>query len=113
MAEWLAWNDSGPPLRHDQRGFPRLVLASASPARLRTLRAAGIEPVVQPAEVDESGVVHRARAGRNAPTPTDEALVLARAKAEAIAAAVSGVVILGCDSVLELDGIPYGKPSGP
>ena len=87
-------------------------MASASPARLRTLRTAGIEPIVQPAEVDESAVVRRARAGRDAPTPTDEA-VLARAKAEAVAAAISGVVILGCDSVLELDGVPYGKPSGP
>jgi septum formation protein len=69
--------------------------------------------VVRPADLDETDVVRRARAGRDAPPPWDDALVLARAKAEAVAAEVSGVVILGCDSVLELDGHAYGKPSGP
>jgi septum formation protein len=41
---------------------------------------------------------------------------LARRKAEGVAAEVlSGedVVIVGCDSMLEVDGVPYGKPGSP
>jgi septum formation protein len=91
----------------------RLLLASASPARLRLLRAAGIEPLVKPSDVDESAVVREVSSGRGTVSPADESLVLARAKAEAVAAAVSGLVVLGCDSVLELDGAAYGKPAGP
>jgi septum formation protein len=115
MAEWLARNDSMQPLRHDQqegKRRPGLVLASASPARLRLLRMAGIEPVVKPSGVDEGAVVSDVRADGGTLSPADQSLVLARAKAEAVAAAVSGLVVLGCDSVLELDGAAYGKPAG-
>jgi septum formation protein len=91
----------------------RLLLASASPARLRLLRAAGIEPVVKPSDVDEGAVVREIGDGHGTLSPADESLALARAKAEAVAAAVSGLVVLGCDSVLELDGAAYGKPAGP
>jgi septum formation protein len=90
-----------------------LLLASASPARLRILRAAGIEPVVKPSHIDEQAVVRRARAERGELPPAAEALVLARAKAEAVASDVSGLVVLGCDSVLELDGTAHGKPAAP
>lgn len=85
-----------------------LVLASASPARLATLRAAGVEPVVEVSNVDES-IVHQ-------PTPVELAGTLARLKGQAVAsrhrAGVGGkrVLVLGCDSVLELDGAAYGKP---
>ena len=83
---------------------PRIVLASASPARLATLRAAGIEPEVRVAGVDERGVT--------ADTPADLALVLAERKCRAVAAAVAApALVVGCDSVLELDGRPYGKPA--
>jgi septum formation protein len=81
----------------------RLVLASASPARLATLRAAGVDPEVRVSGVDEDAVT--------AATPADLVLALARAKA---AAAVrdtdDDLVVLGCDSLLDLDGTPYGKP---
>jgi septum formation protein len=90
-----------------------LLLASASPARLRLLRAAGIEPVVKSSGVDEDAVVREVSAERGTLLPADAALVLARAKAEAVAATVSGLVVLGCDSVLELDGAAHGKPAGP
>ncbi len=91
----------------------RLLLASASPARLGILRAAGIEPVVKPSGIDEDAVLHRVRADRGPLTPADEALVLARAKSEAVAEQTPGFLVLGCDSVLELDGTAYGKPAGP
>ncbi len=104
----------------------RLILASASPARLATLRSAGIEPEVIVSGVDESPIT--------ADTPAELALRLAGLKAEAVASGLDGPaqpdsrhrthgnrtprnspnspppLVLGCDSVLELDGIPYGKP---
>lgn len=94
----------------------RLVLASASPARRATLVAAGVDPIVRVSGVDEQAVVAR----YGVTDPQDVALVLAKAKAEDVAGAVSaadggdaaeGAVVLGCDSVLELDGEAHGKPA--
>lgn len=88
---------------------PRFVLASRSPARLATLRAAGVEPEVRVSTVDEEAVV--ARYGVD--DPSDVALLLARAKAEDVAGALSdgaGALVVGCDSVLDLDGRALGKP---
>ena len=85
----------------------KLVLASASPARLATLRAAGVEPVVIVSGVDESQV---------SGPPAELALELARLKCAAIAARDDlppDVLVLGCDSVLELDGEALGKPGSP
>ncbi len=90
---------------------PTLVLASASPARLATLRGAGIEPRVIVADIDEPAVVEEY--GGAALSAEDVALVLARRKAEVVAAQVNEALVLGCDSVLELDGDVYGKPAGP
>ncbi len=90
-----------------------LVLASASPARLTTLRRAGIEPRVVVADVDEPAVVAEYELRQGAALTADEvALVLARRKAEAVAAGVDDALVLGCDSVLELDGEVHGKPAG-
>jgi len=83
-----------------------LVLASASPARLATLRAAGIEPEVRVADLDEEGLL--AAAGEV--SPREAVLLLARAKAEHVAAGLPGRLVLGCDSMLELDGQVMGKP---
>ncbi len=85
----------------------KLVLASASPARLATLRAAGVEPIVIVSGVDEDQVT--------AP-PGELALELARLKCAAVAARddlPTGALVLGCDSVLELDGEAWGKPGTP
>ena len=93
---------------------PTLVLASSSPARLKILRDAGLDPVVDVADVDEPGVVARYEERAGAALSADEvALVLARAKAEVVAGRVEGALVLGCDSVLELDGEVHGKPTGP
>lgn len=80
-----------------------LVLASASPARLATLRSAGVEPSVIVSGVDESQVTGLA--------PADLAQRLADLKCAAVAGEVGpGRLVLGCDSVLELDGKALGKP---
>jgi septum formation protein len=83
----------------------RFILASASPARHKTLIAAGIRPDVMVSDVDESAV--------QAPTPAELTRALAVAKASTVAGRVDGeALVLGCDSLLELDdGRPYGKPS--
>jgi len=82
----------------------RLVLASASPARLALLLAAGITPDVIVSNVDESTV--------DSPDPAVLSGTLARLKAEAVAARVDGPgLVLGCDSVLAFEGEILGKPA--
>jgi septum formation protein len=83
------------------------VLASASPARLRTLRAAGLEPEVVVSGVDESTV--------ESTSATTLCATLARLKAEAVANRLrrhgrTDALVLGCDSLLEFDGQILGKP---
>lgn len=88
----------------------RLILASRSPARLATLRAAGIEPEVIVSDVDEEAI----ESSLPNATPQELAHVLARAKAEKVAASVTGpAIVIGCDSVFEIDGQAYGKPGTP
>lgn len=88
-----------------------LVLASASPARRATLWAAGIEPTVVVSDVDEPAAVAAATERFGPLEPADVALLLARAKCEAVAADLTvSALVLGCDSVLELDGGMHGKP---
>ena len=85
-----------------------LVLASASPARLATLRSAGIEPQVVVSGVDESQL--------DGLPPVELALQLAELKCAAVAERGDlppGALVLGCDSVLELDGEALGKPGSP
>lgn len=96
----------------------RLLLASASAARLSTLRSAGIDPLVAVSEVDEDATVAAQIALHGELAAEDVALLLARAKAEAIHTAyldgdidTDVEVILGCDSVLELEGEIHGKPA--
>ncbi len=97
---------------HLQPAPTHLVLASASPARRALLRQAGIEPTVYVSDVDEAAVEAEARATYGDLEPADVALLLARAKAEAVARELPGDhVVLGCDSVLELDGAIHGKPA--
>lgn len=90
-----------------------LILASASPARLATLRAAGIDPQVRVSAVDEEAALAAAEQLHGPLAPADVALLLARAKAEDVAVGRKGALVLGCDSVLELDGESHGKPADP
>jgi nucleoside triphosphate pyrophosphatase len=80
-----------------------VVLASASPARLAVLRAAGLEPEVIVSGVDESAYT--------ADTPAELAGLLAQAKAAAVASALDAGLVIGCDSLLDLDGRALGKPA--
>jgi septum formation protein len=82
----------------------RLVLASASSGRLTVLRRAGLDPEVVVSGVDEDDVVA---------APAQLSLILAERKAAAVAAALIGpdALVVGCDSVLELDGEALGKPA--
>lgn len=90
----------------------RVVLASASQGRLRVLRQAGIEPVVIVSDVDEDALI----ASLDADLPPEAVVAkLANAKALSVAAQltdelISDCLVIGCDSMLYLDGRLYGKP---
>ncbi|WP_432924581.1 Maf family protein [Microbispora sp. CA-135349] len=82
-----------------------LILASASSARLGVLRSAGLDPKVIVSGVDEDAIT--------AGTPEELCLKLAVAKAVAVSRTLGNGIVIGCDSVLELDGVAYGKPGTP
>lgn len=146
-----------------------ILLASKSPGRLATLRAAGVEPAVRVSDVDESAVLaalarERRAAGDPDPSGAQQVQALARAKALAVAGAFkadppgpdpagagapkagsagagapgtdpleagsrgvghpgpggrdagamgAGAFVVGCDSMLEIDGRIVGKPGDP
>ena len=81
----------------------RLVLASASPARLSLLRQAGLSPEVVVSQVDESAV--------RAPRVAEQVALLASAKAAAVAKQEKDAFVIGADSLLEFNGKPLGKPA--
>ncbi|MEH2224049.1 Maf family protein [Nostoc sp.] len=83
--------------------IPPFVLASASPARRRLLQTVGIEPIVQPSEFDESQI--------ELSEPAELVKTLAQYKAETVAPQFESALIIGCDSVLSINGEIYGKPA--
>ena len=80
----------------------RVVLASRSPARLATLRSAGLDPEVVVSGVDESQIVSR--------DPANLAAALAQLKCRTVAPAHPDALVIGCDSVLAFEGDILGKP---
>lgn len=84
----------------------RLVLASQSPSRRMLLEQGGVEPVLRPAHIDEEAVI----ASLHDAPPATTVATLARAKAETAIAEFPDDVVVGCDSMLLLDGELLGKP---
>ena len=84
---------------------PPFVLASASPARRKLLHSVGIEPIVHHSNFDESQV--------QISEPKELVQTLAKCKAETVAVNFQEALILGCDSLLVVDGEIYGKPNSP
>lgn len=83
--------------------IPQFVLASASPARLRLLKTVGIEPIARPSNFDESQV--------QLSDPSQLVQTLAHKKAETVAPQFESALIMGCDSVLAIQGEIHGKPA--
>ncbi|MGM3308176.1 nucleoside triphosphate pyrophosphatase [Anabaena sp. WFMT] len=83
--------------------IPEFILASASPARRRLLQTVGIEPRVCPSDFDESQI--------QLSDPAQLVQTLAQCKAETVVSQFASALIMGCDSVLAMDGEIYGKPA--
>lgn len=107
-----------------------LVLASASPARAKTLRAAGIEPLIRVSNADEDAVLAQFENSESANQAAQKVMALAKAKAGSVAQALnateifefarqqgmpapSSAIVVGCDSMLEVNGALVGKPHSP
>lgn len=104
-SNWLAESELVPETATPARP-PRLILASASPARRQTLINAGLQPEVIVSQVDEDAFT--------APDVVGLVNQLARAKADRVFSELGGtddVVVVACDSLLELRGEPMGKPA--
>jgi septum formation protein len=90
--------------------IPQLILASASPARRRLLKSAGIDAIVRPSTFNESQI--------QIDDPDQLVQTLAQHKAATIANSLqteptSPRLVLGCDSVLSIQGKIHGKPANP
>jgi septum formation protein len=85
-----------------------LVLASASTSRARLLRAAGVDFMIDPADIDESVIKqeHRARGG----DAESCAMALAEAKARAVVPRHLEALVIGADQILVCDGEWFDKP---
>ncbi|MET0828526.1 MAG: Maf family protein [Microbacterium sp.] len=95
----------------------QVCLASTSPARLMLLRQAGIEPRTAAPDVDEDAVIAEVEAAQGRRLGADEhVLLLARRKAADVAARVAAEdsrfdgIVIGGDSMFEIDGEILGKP---
>jgi septum formation protein len=84
---------------------PTLVLASASPTRKNILENAGFCPTIKVSYFDEEAI--------QVSDPTSLVLTLAQCKAKAVAADFAGqqAIVVGCDSIMYLNGMIYGKPA--
>jgi septum formation protein len=89
---------------------PPVILASASPARARLLRAAGVEVAQRPAAIDEEAV--RAALQAEGVGPGDAAVALAELKAGRVASqAPADAIVLGADQILSCDDDWLAKPA--
>lgn len=86
-----------------------LILASASPVRADLLRRAGLRVEVRPARIDEPALREALQA--EGASPRDLSDALAEEKARKVAGQCPEGLVLGCDQVLDLDGLALGKPA--
>jgi len=84
-----------------------LVLASKSAVRRAVLEKASIPLAIVPADIDERAIEARA----DAKMPAEVAALLAREKARAVAAGLSGRLVLGADQTLGLGVRSFTKPA--
>jgi septum formation protein len=84
-------------------GTPTFVLASASTARRRLLQNVGIQPFVYASNFDESQI--------QIENPAELVQTLALRKAETVAPHFQSALVMGCDSVLAINGEIHGKPA--
>lgn len=84
----------------------QIVLASQSPSRRQILNAAGVDPLIHPADVDEDSLIQSLHGA----APEEIVSQLALAKARVVAPSYPGNVIIGGDSMLLIDGTLQGKP---
>ena len=81
-----------------------LILASGSPRRRELLSLYTSDFTVCVSDFDESAVT--------APTPARLVEELARGKCLAVSAQHPGAVVIGCDTVVDVNGEVFGKPHG-
>jgi septum formation protein len=95
--------------RAPRAAVPEIVLASASPRRAALLRQIGLPFRVQASALDEEEV------GTQAPgePPEEMARRLALAKAREVAGGLAGGLVVGADTMVVADGLPFGKPRSP
>ena len=85
--------------------MPKIVLASQSTSRRRLLESAGLNPTIIVSHVDEETDFFMAM------TPADMVIALAIAKAHTVRETINyPALIIGCDSIFDVDGISFGKP---
>lgn len=80
-----------------------LVLASASPRRAQLLRLIDLPFTVCPSSIAEDGVDHL--------EPDEQAIDLAKRKAQAVASVFTWGTVIGADTIVEMDGRVFGKPT--
>jgi septum formation protein len=88
-----------------------IVLASTSSTRLQLLRAAGLTVEAIAPRVDEE-TAKAALLGEGA-SPRNIADALAEMKARKVSDKRPGDLVLGCDQVLDCDGVIFSKPDSP
>lgn len=85
-----------------------IVLASQSKSRAAMLRNAGLDPVLEPARIDETAILQSLIAERA--SPRDMADTLAEMKARKVAAKFPQALTIGCDQVLALGAHVFEAP---